>query len=493
MSNEPRETLPWRLPPRAMLAYRNPPYASSLTRPASALQRGYWVVAAVVLTIIALKAGTPEDLAGAVGIALAALLPVYLWLRQPDDVLPILPAVAIMHLQYFALPLVTDHPELLVYEPGERLTAALTVIWFLAAATGGWTAVVGRGPSAAPRSERPVRGLRGAVLAGLGCGLVFHELLMRGGLHVLGDWYGVLRAVAWNLLFVVSFIAGVLKGRGALTGGTAVACVAGVFLNVLGAWSSLFLVTGVVLWSVFLAGHIVGGRVIPLKEFAGLFLLAFLLHAGKPEMRERYWGDVAQQAATSYADVPALLVEWGRAGVRGLAHGESDGSSILERASLMQMLLRVQDMTPSTVPYLGGETYALIPHMLVPRVMDPGKPATQAGMDLLNVRYGVLTREETQRTAVGWGLMSEACANFGVFGVIACGLLLGLFLGIVTQLARAAPPLSARTMFAVAVTGTSVSLEADAAAYCTSLFQAGIAVWAIAFVIRMLSPLRAPS
>ena len=280
----------------------------------------------------------------------------------------------------------------------------------------------------------------------------------------------MLRAFVWNLLFVVTFMVGVLRGEGRLSGNVGRACLSGVVLNVLGSWVSLFLVHGIVLCGVGLVGYVLGAKRIPVKTLVCAFLLVFVLHAGKGEMREKLWVEGAQNDAGLVSDAPGRLLEWVKAGTEVLASGQ-ESASIVERASLMQMLLRAQYIEPDPVLFLEGQTYALIPGLLVPRVLNPDKPASQAGMDLLNIRYGVLTREDVQSTAVGWGLMSEAYANFGMGGVLVCGLIFGLFVGFVTAWASGAPPLSARMMFAVVVTAVSVSLEADAGSTLRRCFR----------------------
>ena len=70
--------------------------------------------------------------------------------------------------------------------------------------------------------------------------------------------------------------------------------------------------------------------------------------------------------------------------------------------------------------------------MLIPRFLDPEKIASQAAMNLLNIRYGLLTAEETQKTAAGWGLVAEAYANFGRLGVIGVGFVLDCCAGLLS-------------------------------------------------------------
>lgn len=487
MSADRRESSSWRSLPTAVAF--DPRWESAATDDLSRLSRmkwAFWVLVVALLITVAVRGDAPEDVLGAALIVVAGLAPAYLWLQQGARALPIMSAVAAMHILYFAFPLISNHPELFLYDPGERLAAAATVVAFLVAATVACSMASSSFRFRETASEIEGDRLGGALVAGLLAGLFFHYLTLGGYLGFLGEWYGIVRAFALNLLLAVTFLVGVLKGKGALNGAFGMACVSGVLLNVMASWASLFLVGGIILWAVFVLGYVLGSRRVPIKEFLPVFLLAFVLHAGKSEMREKYWIDGAQSDPVSMLQMPERIVEWIGAGVAELTSEQESAPSILERASLMQMLLRAQEMSPDPVPFLGGETYAQIPRMLVPRVLDPDKPASQAGMDLLNIRYGILTAEGAQRTAVGWGLLSEAYANFGVPGVLMCGVLLGVFIGFITGWTSGAPPLSARTMLGIVVTAVSVSLEADSASYITSLFQAAIAVFVLSHLLRAL-------
>src|SRR5207244_12888029 len=130
-------------------------------------------------------------------------------------------------------------------------------------------------------------------------------------------------------------------------------------------------------------------------------------------MRQRYWSAHTQtMEQSSVFQVPAMTADWFTAGVGALASGSSNSSSVLERASLLHMLLLVQRTTPDFIPYLEGKTYALLLAMLIPRFFEPEKTVSQAGLNLLSMRYGLQTVESTARTTIGWGLVAEAYANF---------------------------------------------------------------------------------
>src|SRR5262245_14600840 len=115
------------------------------------------------------------------------------------------------------------------------------------------------------------------------------------------------------------------------------------------------------------------------------------------------------------------MAEWVETGLARITSGDHYSSSI-ERASLLPMLIRVQRLAPNDVPFREGEAYALLPGMLVPRFLEPDKIASQGSMNILNIRFGLQSVEEANKTAIGWGLIAEAYANFGYLGVIGVGL-----------------------------------------------------------------------
>jgi hypothetical protein len=201
-----------------------------------------------------------------------------------------------------------------------------------------------------------------------------------------------------------------------------------------------------------------------------------VLHAGKAQMREKYWlQDANFGGVTSVLQVPALGAEWIAAGLGAIATGESTETA-LDRASLLQMVMRVQRDTPDYIDFLYGETYAFLPSVLLPRFIDPEKPASQVGMNLLNVHYGLLTADETAITAIGWGLIAEAYANFGYIGVIAMALVVGLCCGALAAWCDGAPPISLPTLISIAALIVLMNLEADFTGLALSLLQSMVSV-----------------
>lgn len=311
---------------------------------------------------------------------------------------------------------------------------------------------------------------------GLALGLAYQVALISGALDGLGGFLGLLRSVISTALVVACYFLGVARARGLLRGASWTLAIAGLCGVIALAWSSFFLVTGVAFILAAGLGFIITRKRIPWITVAVVFVVVSILHAGKAEMRAKYWERGTNSGGVySVAQLPDIAAEWVSAGVRERLSG-SGGQSAIDRTSLLPLLLRAQRLTPQHIDFLKGDTYALLPGMLVPRFLSPGKTASQAGMDLLNIRYGILSTEGVTSTAVGWGLIAEAWANFGYLGEIGVGLFVGLLAGALSRWSAGASPVSRPTLFAIAAMITLLNLEADLAGLLTSLLQSFAAV-----------------
>jgi hypothetical protein len=125
--------------------------------------------------------------------------------------------------------------------------------------------------------------------------------------------------------------------------------------------------------------------------------------------------------------------------------------------------------------------------MLVPRFLDPEKIASQAGMTLLNVHFGIQTEEDASITAVGWGPLAEGYGNFGYLGVVAAGVVIGLLGGALTAWSASAAAVSLPALFAIAATLQMANMEADLAYLVTSLAQSFVGVLIYFGVFRFLA------
>jgi hypothetical protein len=239
--------------------------------------------------------------------------------------------------------------------------------------------------------------------------------------------------------------------------------------------SSLFLVGGAMNIAAVVLGYVLGTRRLPWAGLIAAFALLSILNAGKGAVREMYWARNSQTVQNaSLMQVPGMLVDWFVEGISdiGSAAARARNPSLLERTSLLHMVLVVQEATPKIIPYLEGETYAMLPQMLVPRFLEPDKIESQAVLNLLSVRYGRESTEDTAKTTIGWGMVAEAYANFGNFGVVAVGAVFGLLCGFLMRLSATAGATSVAMLIAIASTLTLCNVESDFSYIMVTLFQA---------------------
>jgi len=228
---------------------------------------------------------------------------------------------------------------------------------------------------------------------------------------------------------------------------------------------------------------------VPWISFVAGILLFVFLHVGKAEMRDRYWGD-ADQGPVQLTEYPAFFTEWVSTSLDNLKASEAKEESehtLLERSSLMQILLYEQTLSVQ-VPFLFGDTYVIVPELLIPRIFYPDKPTTHEGTYRLNVHYGFQTREQTETTTIGFGLLNEAYANFGLAGMGILAIVSGAFYGWVERWAAAAPLLSFRGFFAIIVASYSFQTEFAAGVYVAALFQSTIALAGLSLLILRFGP-----
>jgi hypothetical protein len=408
-------------------------------------------------------------------------------MRKGAPGLPVFPIAALAYVPYAALPIVSGHPALLAYSHEEIVRAAATVCLFLVTATIAWHTLSKRSASRSVGSLDPVEGAKVVplVFAGLLLGLVYQFSVAFGTVD-WGSFQGVVRSIGVTFATIACLFTGVTRAQGVLRGPRWAAAVAGVGALVLLSWISLFLVGGITYLIAAVAGYvIVARRVAWLSVLAGTALI-IVLHAGKGEMRAKYWADGLNHGqAISVVQLPGRAAEWISEGLKATT-SENEGQSALQRASILQYVLLAQAATPESVEFLMGETYAHLGSILVPRFLDPGKPASQVSMDLLNVRYGVLTAAGAESTAVGWGLVAEAYANFGYFGVIGIAVMLGAFCAVLANWSNGANLGSPSIWMSAAAMMGLVNIEADFISLVLPLLQSFGAIMIVYAVSKLV-------
>lgn len=442
------------------------------------------IIAAGWVAFVAHKAETFTDATCPMLILAVGIIPVVIWVLQWRDTLPVMPMVGLVYILHFSLPFTSQTSDVLNYSEAEKLAGALTVCGFLAAATATWAAVMGfvRIPRQSSFSLNAAR-IEGLLPYGFAVAALFNWMELTGDAYQFGSFHPVVRAVCGSIFFVSAYLFGVLWADRELNARTKALCIALFSFAAVITWSSTYLYPSMFVIAMFFIGYMISARRVPIALVAVVLAVFVVLQAGKSSMRDRYQGE---RVVFSTQEVPGFVAEWIGEGLIGLTTaGEQQSVQLSDRIGLMHMLLRAQQMTPSQVDFLNGETYALIPSLMVPRFIDPDKPQAHAGLTLLNIRYGILLPEEAERTSVGWGMLSEAYANYGNAGVIGLGLLLGALYAVATIWSSGAPALSGRAMFGVVLLIMTFNLEANMAIYLTTLFQGAVAIIALVLFFRV--------
>jgi hypothetical protein len=465
--------------------------------------RFFFVATATVLLLLSFFA---EDSVAYLCVTVPVLIPMFLWVNYGAFGIPVLPLVAALFYLYYAMPLIVGDT-LRIYKTSELVWAALSVGYFLTAASlAAWPFLGAARPKAgsppARRGARYARSIKGRslrnialvddlyrlIFVGLAAGIVFDALLAAGKLGFLGSMSGALRACVIPLTYVACYLSGYARGVGLLRGQRWLMTCAGFVAVTVLSMSGLFLVGGAMNIAAVTLGYVLGTRRVPWLGVALTLVLLSILNAGKYTVREAYWGRDSQTVQNaSLTQIPGMLADWIVEGVGNIGSAAGTRSpTLLERTSLLHMVLAVQEATPSVIPYLEGETYAMLPDMLVPRFWDPEKIQSQAVLNLLSVRYGRENAEETAKTTIGWGMVAEAYANFGNFGVVLVGAVFGALCGFLMRLSVTAGPTSIAMLTAIASTLTLCNVESDFSYTMVTLFQtiAGVCIFALLPRIR---------
>jgi len=453
--------------------------------PALIFKRLFWIV--TVLLAVG-GAATATDIfsvgtAAGFAVAAAALLPSLLWVQGRVLGLPIFPIVCLTYLWTCAAPLIQGNSAVTRYELGVQLVGAATIIGFLLLGTLFWAITAGR--SVIRRThcwafpEDP-NGIGLLVLLAVGC--VFISPLPWMLLPTIGpNVHSALKMGFVGLAILAVAVLGYQWGRGVLSVGAKILFVIlGLLFSVIE--TAGLMVHGVtsLIFSVTITYTLGRGRP-PLLFVATALTVASLLHLGKSPMRERYWSK--QDQMPGYAE---LYLEWfGHAFAElttrmdeseNVTKGKAKTSTRLERASVLHMLLLVESRSPDQVPYLAGNTYAIIPELLIPRFLSPDKPLAHEGTYRLSIHYGLQTREQTKKYTIGFGVIAEGYANFGYYGVAGLALLIGTVSGFAARWGRGMPVTSFRGLFGILVLTALLQTESTLGVATNTLFQATVAL-----------------
>jgi hypothetical protein len=171
--------------------------------------------------------------------------------------------------------------------------------------------------------------------------------------------------------------------------------------------------------------------------------------------------------------------------------------TLLDRVDNLQNLLFVIDAEETNhISPLEGQTYSIIPPLLIPRIIWPNKPRTHEGQILLNVHFGRQDFASTFTTYIAWGLLPEAYGNFGPYlGSIAIGCFLGAFFAWIENFTSRKLVVSLEGFLSLSATVSLMnSFEMVASVLVTSTFQSMMIIFGacLPFVRRSRNATRTP-
>jgi len=452
------------------------------------LQWFWWIAGALVFAGAWNRIDSPDSFAvPALLIAACALVPSYLWCAGQAPGLPIFPLYTAVFLLTHVFPLLSPPPLLIASNTEESVwKAALTVAGFLLLATASWWFSLNR-PRARPTTCLILGGERGHSLY-----LVILMASVALSVATNADWlsqfsegmFATLRGFVRGLTGLAVLMLATSWGERTLSPASTKAFLVLFVGFCIADAASLFLVSAVVACTMLAVGFVLGRGRLPVLVLVAVVVLG-LLHMGKGPMRQRYWTPGAQGHVIEPWRYPSLYADWLEASLDQLAatkSGENQSATIFGRVNNLTLLLQVQRMSPLDVPLLHGETYAIIPSSLLPRLFFPDKTSPHLSTSMLNVHFGNQTWEAAESTTIGWGLLNESFANFGLAGCAGLAVVLGLFYGLVTRLGIGFPTASIHALVGIFTMGFAVQTEWTASVFISTYLQGLMAVLAVALV-----------
>lgn len=451
------------------------------------LLKTFWLAITVIFLVelFTVQDSSIVSILCAIIIAFAALFPLYLWCSGSALGMPIFPVFALTYLWTSALPLLNKQSKLINSYPDQIFFASATVAGFLLLGTFTWFQFVKSSP-ALPKSYRVLLNQSSEVifLFIIAVGICFNMSYLGGWFEIDFGTYTLIRSAILGLNVLAAFVLSYRSGTRELAESKSNIFLALLALYIITSAASLLLVGSLSIFLLTAIAFIMGRQQVPWLPIIVVLIFLLPLHYGKHEMREKYWGGYQTHFVQpwEYPNWYAEWIEYSFNNLNATAPQEAGRQSLIQRASLIHLLLIAQVKTPRDVPYLYGQTYAILPELLVPRILNKNKIRSHEGTYLLNIHYGLQTRKDTLKTTIGWGLLNEAYANFGLSGCAGLAIILGSAYGQATRWSMNTPLLSARSLFTVLLMSYAFQSEFSSGVYVAALFQSLVPLSVITFV-----------
>lgn len=217
-------------------------------------------------------------------------------------------------------------------------------------------------------------------------------------------------------------------------------------------------------------------------------LITVILNPVKSRFRDYTW--YSNETSISYYDKAILMytVVKEHYSDADLLSKVGDDTTTVNRLAYISTFGYVISMTPSAIPYWGGDSYHTLWTSFIPRMIWPGKPKATIGQDFGH-RYALI-RPDDEVTSYNLPWLVEFYANFGTFGVAVGMFLVGVLFRFLTQKFRA--PVSSPLEHVIGVTIMFGLFDAESN---FALMAGGILSTFIAFLVlrRLLTRGAAPA
>ena len=429
------------------------------------------------------------------GLAIMALavLPSLWWAKRAQTGLPVFEVFILTSAYTYAIPMLVGKQDIGFFGNDVIISAGFAVILFQIAAIAAYLMVPAR-PKRRPWWREEI--ISGKLSRWLGQGLIVTVVFTYADLYtswIPYSYEGPIRAACFGLGIVSSFLQSRRWGQNQLKKREKAIFTLLLCLQIFIACSSLLLVSAISTLLLALLGYFSASKRIPWMVIVLAFPLISLMHLGEPTMRQKYWDPDADLPQPTLTELPAFYVEWFNDGLDLQAQKNISASDkLLERSSLLHLLCLVIYESPERRPFLGGETYLQTFELLIPRPIwaifspDTPKPLGNVSTATLAVYYGLLREADTAKTTIGFGLLTEAYANFGFPGLAVIGFVFGAFFKKATGLSSESPMLSYPGLFVMLLMAWSFQAEDTFSIWVNSLLQGCLVVFAGAYLVKKL-------
>ena len=413
-----------------------------------------------------------------------SLLPSLLWARGGGSRFPVFEVILLLCANAYALPLLNAREQLMGYTTEAISRSGLTVVIYQVSAIATYLTVRGiPGRSRFWRDSMITQDIERFIVYGLVLSTLYVWATTFTTL-IPADIGSLLRAVFYGVGILCTFVSTQRWGRGEMAPNEKAVLVCTLVPQLIMMCLGLLLVVPLSLIAIGVLGYLSGGKRVPWVVLAFTVTIFGILHAGKGPMRTKYWEYT--HPPPTMTEVPAFFAEWIEHGINKADTNKNSSRKLLERTSLMHILCLVVTWSPERQDYMYGQTYAHVLPQLIPRLFWSDKPRSHIATYELGIYYGLQDEEATQSTTIAFGLLTEAYANFGLFGAILLGCFWGFWLKKLQIWTTFSPMFSFAGLLMILLTAWSFNAELTMAAWVSSFEQAVIVVLGLPLIVRSL-------